>query len=256
MDPKPNVSMSPYSMFAANPIWYSDPLLDVPTEYDKAGNKISDLGGDKVDFYHQEDGNTKIVDRESGATNTINGGERLISGYALRDANTSWGEITNEFIMQQGPSNSLFADFENSNEGVFRSLHSPLSSYSSLAREKSLTSRDNKGLIKMDYGNANPFVAKDMWEQMFGRTNVSWYKLGDKTLFMMHDTKSFTSLSYRVGGNWERTQNTMMGNTRQTYIWVENNRDVEIKVKENIRYWQQQFQKVLSETRRPVSGKI
>jgi len=40
--------------------------------------------------------------------------------------------------------------------------------------------------------------------------DVSWYKLGDKTLFMMNDSKSWQSLTYRGGTSWERSDKNSM----------------------------------------------
>lgn len=97
----------------------------------------------------------------------------------------------------------MFADFTGtSKSGPFGSLHSTFSSYTGPAREDMLSSPNKKGSFNMDYGNANPLVANDMWEQMWGRSTVSWYKLGDKTLFMMTDSKSMTSFAYRMSPNW------------------------------------------------------
>lgn len=244
-----NPSISPYAVLDNNPILKTDPLGNVPNEYDENGNKISDLGGDKVDFYHQKNGDTKIVDKKNGATSTITGGENIIRGYTLRDKNTSWGDVTGEFFLQQGPTNSLFADFDNSNEGPFESLHSPSSSYSNLARISSLNSTNQKGFVNMTYGNANPLAAQDMWEQMWGRSRVNWYKLGDQTLFLMTDAKSATSALYRASPSWERTPLTMMGNTRQTYIWLENNKDIKTKVWQANYNGLQQLKQLMYETK-------
>jgi len=42
LDPKPTMPMSDYACFANNPIWFNDPLGDVPTEYtDEKGKTIS-----------------------------------------------------------------------------------------------------------------------------------------------------------------------------------------------------------------------
>lgn len=65
-------------------------------EFDQNGKKISDLGGNKIDFYHQADGSTKVVDRKSGATNTINAGKdgrSFIREYTHRPKDISWSRL-------------------------------------------------------------------------------------------------------------------------------------------------------------------
>jgi len=84
----------------------------------------------------------------------------------------------------------------------------------------------------------------------FATSNVSWYKLGDKTLFMMNDSKSAESLLYRASGNWERSKWTMLGNTYQTYIWIENNTTIQNKIDEKASYWHAQYQKALQDSRK------
>jgi hypothetical protein len=56
-----------------------------PYEYDQYGNKISNLGGNKINFYHQSDGNLKIEDAESGATNLIQNGSNYIKDYKQKN---------------------------------------------------------------------------------------------------------------------------------------------------------------------------
>ncbi|BAP33171.1 wall-associated protein [Chryseobacterium sp. StRB126] len=74
--------------------------------------------------------------------------------------------------------------FNDSNDGPFAPLDKPSSPYSSLARQKALNSKNSKGVVKMDYLQANPITANfDFYEQMWGRSNVSWFKLGDETFF-------------------------------------------------------------------------
>lgn len=58
--------MTPYQYCGNNPIMFIDSTEMNHDEYDKDGNKISGLGGDKIDFHHQEDGSVKITDRKSG----------------------------------------------------------------------------------------------------------------------------------------------------------------------------------------------
>jgi hypothetical protein len=118
-----------------------------------------------------------------------------------------------------------------------------------------LNSKNSKGLVKMDYLNANPFVAKDMWEQMWGRSNAPWYKLGDKTLFLMTDSKSMTSFSYRALPSWERSSFKLNGNTYQTYIWTESNTEVQNKVTIKSNYIHQKYEKIIRESKYPIGPK-
>jgi hypothetical protein len=100
-----------------------------------------------------------------------------------------------------------------------------------------------KGEINTDYFDSNPFVARDMWEQMWGRTNLSWYKLGDKTLFLMTDSKSMTSFAYRLLPSWERSTFKLHGNTYQTYLWTETSTEIESKVLKKACFINQQNKK-------------
>lgn len=84
LDPVDQISISNYATFRLNPIWMVDPKGNRADEFDADGNKISDLGGDKIDFFHQKNGDTKIVDRASGAENVITGGEAWIRNHAQR----------------------------------------------------------------------------------------------------------------------------------------------------------------------------
>ena len=218
-----------------------------PYEYDKYGNKISDLGGDKIDFYHLENGDTMIVDRETGASNIITNGESLIRGYTHRDKNTSWITLFYEFDQGVGPEKSLLFDFDNSTEGFFGSMDSPFSTYASKARYAVLSSNKTSELLTFDYSETNPITAGfDGWEQFLGRVNLSYYKLGDKVLFLMHDSKSFTSLSYRVGGSWDRSRFRLNGTTYQTYIWTESMSEIRQKVQIKLD-WIRRIQKARQE---------
>jgi RHS repeat-associated protein len=220
------LAVSPYAFVQGKPVGRVDPTGMLDDEYDQSGRKISDLGGDKIDFFHQADGNTKIVDRENGASNIIKGGEALIRGYEHRKKDIGWGQITEEFLGFYGPTKSLIADFDDSNVGAFGSLDRYESAYSGAARTDVLGSTQLKDEVKLTYREANPMVAMDMWEQMWGRSNISWYKLGEKTLFFMADSKSATSLLLRLPVSWERQSFGMLGNTYQTYIWTECNDEV------------------------------
>ena len=220
-------STSPYAYCMNNPVRFIDPDGRRWDEYDVNGKKISNLGGNSIDFYHQKDNSIIIKNRANGITNTMK--DDMISGYTHRSNSTSWFQITHEFISEYGPTKSLFSDFTGSGEGPFKSLESSSSTYLGKAIDDIMENNAEKNLIKVTTSDANPISAgTDMWEQMIGEANISWYDLGDRTLFMLTDSKSNTSLLYHLPvQNRERGEATSIfnpcpghGNTYQTYIWT------------------------------------
>ncbi len=245
LDPVFTPSLSSYHAFELNPIWKVDPKGNRADEYDSDGNKISNLGGDKIDFFHQKNGDTKIVDRATGASNMIAGGESLIRGYEQRGNDVGPWTLFGEFETDSGPEKSMFASFNGETSGPFESLRGTFSTYGDKARRQMLGSEKPKDKTSFDYSEANPFSAgSDMWEQMLGRTGLSWYKLGDNVLYLMHDSKSQQSLYYHLPGVGEpsRDQTWGEGNTYQTYIWTESLTEAQNHVDAANRYWQQQLQ--------------
>jgi hypothetical protein len=243
VDPLTEITGTPYQYCYQNPVRYTDPTgMKGTDEFDDKGNKISDLGGDKIDFYHQKNGDTKVVDRESGESNVISGGKSIIEGYTHRKKSTSWWTLSKEFDKGVGPTKSLIADFEDSTLGIFGSMDKKNSTYASKARTAVLSEGLNKGRVSYDYEEVNPMTAGfDMWEQFLGRANISYYKLGDdKVLFMINDSKSMTSLAYRLLPSWERSVYHLNGNTYQTYMWTESMSEVMQKGTLQLQYTPQQ----------------
>ena len=218
-------SISSYCYTSNNPTKYIDPNGKSMKEYDTDGTVISDLGGNKIDFIHQKNGDVKIVNKENGHTNTISKGKKFIYNYTHRNNSISWKDITKEFVKEEGPKKSLFSDFSESKEGVFSSLSKFNSVYGLAARSDVLKSNKSKNLVVVTSLYANPLTAGlDMWEQMIGEANISWYDLGNKVLFMMVDSKSNISLFYHLPfiNNKERGESGFgYGNTYQTYMWTE-----------------------------------
>ena len=226
---------SPYSYCIGNPIRYTD--SSGMMEFDKNGFIISALGGLTYDFYHLDNGDVRIVNTRNGQENIIEGGSDLIKDYSLRTWSTNWWDLFTEFIQQEGPINSMFAYFgEGKMNSVFKSLLSSSSNYGLLLRIAYLEGASRgkkKGMVGSAYFFHNPFSAGfDMWEQMMGRVNLSWYELGDCVLFMINDSKSNKSLFYRFPGvnNHERLNGTNgFGDTKQTYIWIESKSEIKTK---------------------------
>ena len=234
IDPKADkyLSLTPYNYCAGNPISLIDLYGRASTEYDTTGKVISDLGGKDYDFYHKTDGDVKVVNNANGISNIIKGGSFILRNYERRKSTTSWQDITIEFIYEVGPTYSLFVDLTNKNEGPFSSFTKYNSTYSSLARSDILKGNSkNKNMVPIYTSNANPLTARaDMWEQMIGEANISWYDLGDRVLYLLIDSKSNSSLFLHIPNNRERGEPGFgYGNTYQAYMWIETKKDVEEK---------------------------
>ncbi len=230
-----------------NPIKYIDPKGENMTEYDVNGKKISNLGGNQIDFYHQMHGDVKIINRTNKQTNIIYKGSEYIRNYTHRDLSVSWSDIAQEFKDENGPTYSLFSDFSNQEKGVFRSLENYKSVYGLAARSDVLKNSQfkKKGVKNVTTIYANPMTAGlDMWEQMIGEARVCWYDLGDKVLFMMLDSKSNKSLFYHlpfIHNKLRGEKGFGYGDTHQTYIWTETKNSIRMKNDAYFKYLQMQI---------------
>ena len=166
-----------------------------------------------------------------------------------------------EFRWGTGPVNSMFSSFNGETTGPFESLRGSFSLYSDKARRAMLGSTDPKGKAQFkDYSDFNPFIANGGWEQMIGRSNVSWYKLGDQVLYMMRDSKSLESLLYRAipeSWNYERSPGwEHNGNTYQTYIWTESMTQARSHVNIVDQYYSQQLQLIMRQSQSTYGPKL
>lgn len=168
-------------------------------ELDKDGNwqKVSTKGDDiGVDFYHMpKQGNgpqeTHVTDGE-GNWNIINNGRYALQGEQ-RGGNVDWNVIYEEFTEGTGPERSVF-------EGNHQSVYSIKNNYLYKKAFKSFEkSGDSKGGGEVSFYPWDIIrTGTNMQVQMMGSYNASFYKLGDRTLSLVQDSKSRTSYYYHL----------------------------------------------------------
>ena len=65
----------------------------------------------------------------------------------------------------------------------------------------------------------------DGWEQMMGSASISYYVVGDKVVYLIHDQKTRESFYYHIPGIKNKTREPYRiiykANTYQTYLWIE-----------------------------------
>lgn len=220
-----NMTMSPYQFTDNNPVMLVDPngLNANPHEYDVDGTYLSDLGGDEVNFYHQEDGTTIIENAETCETQVIKDGVKNIRDASRRGEEVSWNDVYNEWKSGEGPEYSFFAP---DHPGTVE-LSSDMSYISYRGREAVLNSDVDKEMVDVGFGGVFGILRSgfDCWEQMVGSAYISYYKIGDKVVYFISDVKSRTSFYYHFPGvkNRDRVPGEIIpeSNTNQGYLWIE-----------------------------------
>jgi hypothetical protein len=239
------VGYNPYVYVANNPINLIDPDgRSINGEYEKNGSgdwvKISNKGDEiGVDFYHYDKTDTKpqethVTDRK-GNWNIINNGRKALSGE-VRTNDVSWKTITYEFLSGTGPERSVFEGKHPANYAinVTKQFRTPLTLFKVGSYGKKYATEINWGLLDVVLTRSH-----NMQAQMMGSYNASFYKIGDKVLSIVQDSKSKTSLYYHIPfTNYSREEGVPIYNpdtmkeigrtksettTYQTYLLLENN---------------------------------
>ena len=198
-------SVSPYNFVLNNPMIHTDPdgrSVDgefelIGGEWKKTSTKGDDIG---VDFYHTDSKDSKgnntqktyATDR-AGNWNVINNGRYALQGDS-RSSDTDWSTVYNEFLDGNGPERSVF-------EGDHQSITDIKKNYLfKNAVENFDESGDSKGGGEVSFLPIwdNVGTGSNIQVQMMGSFNASFYKLGDKTLSLVQDSKSRTSYYYHL----------------------------------------------------------
>jgi len=237
-------------------IRYTDPMGmsndDIIINNNKEGNEIARILMDTGDYDYVFDTN---IDYSTDSPHILDFDKIKKESKEKFDA-TSWGTLFNEWDQGTGAEKSMFADFDNTSTGVFGSFDNAFSTYSGKARSAVLSEGKSKGPVRSDYGDINPLTAGfDGWEQFIGRASLSYYKLGDKVLYMMNDSKSMTSFMYRMSPSWDRSDFRLNGNTHQTYIWTETMSEVKQKAQTRLN-WNQRIQQSRQEYKNTESQRL
>ncbi|MGK6344270.1 DUF6443 domain-containing protein [Chryseobacterium sp. DT-3] len=194
--------------------------------------QVSDLGGDEIDFFHyigggaSFNGKTRIVDRESGDDQWMNSSKNL-KGYTRRSNSTNWANLYDEFLSGGGPENSLLVM---GNAAVSQLMKTDM--YKSAISYFKETSMNEKVSYSGMFGPIGVVMEnKNMQGQFMGKTNFSFYPVGNKVVIMAFDSKSVSSYSLNPFNKAESRNIPRINGvghpestTRQTYLlWVNKN---------------------------------
>ena len=230
--------VSPYNYCQNNPILRIDPDGNLDDEYEETVDdrgvstkrKISDLGGDEIDFTHikggEHDGQTRIQSRKTKQEVYMKSSKN-IKGFTHRKNDVNWDIIFDEFLTGTGPENSLILS-----EGMLQEvIKSPqfadaFSKYIDKGTPSKMGHKSSFGLLGAIRSGDN------MTAQMIGKSIYSFYNVGDKLVITIMDSKTVQSYSFnplvklvpedRI--NLKRGKNNPYpvpkANTRQTYLMM------------------------------------
>jgi len=208
-----------------------------PNEYDvdlKTGKvkQISNLGGDEIDFYHYKgggssNGKTRIVDRETGEDQWMSSSKNL-KGYSLRSNKVDWETMYDEFIAGNGPENSLLTGQQSVAVNQMmdtRMYHDAVEYFLNTSMNEKTSYSASFGIPGAIRENAN------MQGQFMGKTNFSFYPIGNNVVIMAFDSKSVSSYSLNPFNKAESRNiprvngvGPSQSTTHQTYLlWVNKN---------------------------------
>ncbi|WP_343321641.1 RHS repeat domain-containing protein [Sphingobacterium multivorum] len=234
-DPKAQYH-SPYVGMGNNPVNRidKDGGLDGEFELDKNGKwiKTSTKGDDiGVDFFHTTIGLNQItyVTDKVGNWNVIRNGREALTG-SQRGDKIGWIDIYNEWKDGYGPERSVFVGKHPSNIAIRQSqlYFNAFKSFKSKGLDRDAVSINFWPIV--DNLSAGP----NMQIQMMGSFNASFYRLGNKTLTLIQDSKSRTSFylhlpvkNYQRGTRFLDSDNIKYWsyddretNTYQTYLFL------------------------------------
>jgi len=85
---------------------------------------------------------------------------------------------------------------------------------------------DGKDMVGVGFGLVGLLRSgPDGWEQMMGSASISYYVVGDKVVYLIHDQKTRESFYYHIPGIKNKTREPYRiiykANTYQTYLWIE-----------------------------------